>query len=255
MFKVLQCYAYLRFYREYLYPQLVLVGFLGSHSEHQSQCTRHVLDLGQLIRLLVRLDVDILVRSGHCLTWWMHLLWCKLWYFMNIVTLLEIVLYFFWSQYSTLYSLRVCQCSYDPSLIKAWENWDEKHGSENDHPKDFPEKQVFSCLFMWCLTCLHFALTSYYCAYLKHMTCEYVLDQKKTNFLNKIYYLQYKWVILERIWYDFRLLIMIDNFAFRATLCLCWNMGARILKALCFWILMRLGLYWLRWVANCSCNL
>jgi len=27
-------------------------------------------------------------------------------------------------------------------LVKAWDYWDEKHGSENDHPKEFPEKQV-----------------------------------------------------------------------------------------------------------------
>lgn len=27
-------------------------------------------------------------------------------------------------------------------LIRAWEDWDEKNGSENDHPKAFPEKQV-----------------------------------------------------------------------------------------------------------------
>ncbi|XP_022155824.1 serine/threonine-protein kinase haspin homolog isoform X2 [Momordica charantia] len=39
--------------------------------------------------------------------------------------------------------LRVCQGSYDASLIKAWEVWDEKHGSENDHPKQFPEKQCY----------------------------------------------------------------------------------------------------------------
>ncbi|CAK7340437.1 unnamed protein product [Dovyalis caffra] len=37
--------------------------------------------------------------------------------------------------------LRVCQGPYDPSLVRAWEYWDEKHGSENDHPKEFPEKQ------------------------------------------------------------------------------------------------------------------
>ncbi|XP_038879240.1 serine/threonine-protein kinase haspin homolog isoform X2 [Benincasa hispida] len=39
--------------------------------------------------------------------------------------------------------LRVCQGSYDAVLIKAWEDWDEKHGSENDHPKEFPEKQFY----------------------------------------------------------------------------------------------------------------
>ncbi|KAG7024044.1 Serine/threonine-protein kinase haspin-like protein [Cucurbita argyrosperma subsp. argyrosperma] len=39
--------------------------------------------------------------------------------------------------------LRVCQGSYDALLIKAWEDWDEKHGSENDHPKEFPEKQCY----------------------------------------------------------------------------------------------------------------
>ncbi|XP_065851970.1 serine/threonine-protein kinase haspin homolog [Euphorbia lathyris] len=39
--------------------------------------------------------------------------------------------------------LRVCQGPYDKSLIKAWEDWDEKHGSENDHPEEFPEKQCY----------------------------------------------------------------------------------------------------------------
>lgn len=39
-------------------------------------------------------------------------------------------------------SVRVCQGAYDASLIKAWEDWDAKNGSENDHPKEFPEKQV-----------------------------------------------------------------------------------------------------------------
>uniref|UniRef100_A0A6N2KVX5 non-specific serine/threonine protein kinase n=1 Tax=Salix viminalis TaxID=40686 RepID=A0A6N2KVX5_SALVM len=29
------------------------------------------------------------------------------------------------------------------SLPRAWEYWDEKHGSENDHPKEFPEKQCY----------------------------------------------------------------------------------------------------------------
>lgn len=43
---------------------------------------------------------------------------------------------------SCICSLRVCQGSYDPALVRAWEYWDEKHGSENDHPKEFPEKQV-----------------------------------------------------------------------------------------------------------------
>lgn len=43
---------------------------------------------------------------------------------------------------SFIRSLRVCQGPYDPALVKAWEYWDEKHGSENDHPKEFPEKQV-----------------------------------------------------------------------------------------------------------------
>ncbi|KAJ4954743.1 hypothetical protein NE237_011526 [Protea cynaroides] len=39
--------------------------------------------------------------------------------------------------------LRVCQGAYDPILIKAWEDWDGKHGSENDHPKEFPENQCY----------------------------------------------------------------------------------------------------------------
>lgn len=70
--------------------------------------------------------------------------------------------YSFLSQYSTLYSLRVCQCSYDPSLIKAWESWDEEYGSENDHPKEFPEQQVSSGLFNWFLICLKFVLIFFY---------------------------------------------------------------------------------------------
>ncbi|KAK8994254.1 hypothetical protein V6N11_045353 [Hibiscus sabdariffa] len=39
--------------------------------------------------------------------------------------------------------LKVCQGLYDASLIRAWEKWDEKNGSENDHPKEFPEKQRY----------------------------------------------------------------------------------------------------------------
>ncbi|GMN44113.1 hypothetical protein TIFTF001_013304 [Ficus carica] len=39
--------------------------------------------------------------------------------------------------------LRVCQGSYDPALIRAWQDWDEKHRSENDHPKEFPDKQCY----------------------------------------------------------------------------------------------------------------
>ncbi|XP_020212860.1 serine/threonine-protein kinase haspin homolog [Cajanus cajan] len=38
---------------------------------------------------------------------------------------------------------RVCQGSYDAALIRAWEDWDLKHGSENDHPKEFPDKQCY----------------------------------------------------------------------------------------------------------------
>lgn len=45
------------------------------------------------------------------------------------------------------YRFRVCQGAYDPALIRAWEDWDQKHGSENDHPKEFPDKQV-SCFYL-----------------------------------------------------------------------------------------------------------
>ncbi|MED6168552.1 hypothetical protein PIB30_012547 [Stylosanthes scabra] len=38
---------------------------------------------------------------------------------------------------------KVCQGPYDAALIQAWEDWDDKHSSENDHPKDFPEKQCY----------------------------------------------------------------------------------------------------------------
>ncbi|XP_027349484.1 serine/threonine-protein kinase haspin homolog [Abrus precatorius] len=38
---------------------------------------------------------------------------------------------------------RVCQGPYDATLIRAWEDWDLKHGSENDHPREFPDKQCY----------------------------------------------------------------------------------------------------------------
>ncbi|KAK7337651.1 hypothetical protein VNO77_18236 [Canavalia gladiata] len=38
---------------------------------------------------------------------------------------------------------RVCQGQYDAALIQAWEDWDHKHGSENDHPREFPDKQCY----------------------------------------------------------------------------------------------------------------
>nr|CAD1833733.1 unnamed protein product [Ananas comosus var. bracteatus] len=38
---------------------------------------------------------------------------------------------------------RVCKGSYDAGLIGAWEDWDAKHGSENDHPKEFSEEQCY----------------------------------------------------------------------------------------------------------------
>ncbi|XP_061366256.1 serine/threonine-protein kinase haspin homolog [Gastrolobium bilobum] len=38
---------------------------------------------------------------------------------------------------------RVCQGPYNAALLRAWEVWDHKHGSENDHPKEFPEKQCY----------------------------------------------------------------------------------------------------------------
>ncbi|XP_062188509.1 serine/threonine-protein kinase haspin homolog [Phragmites australis] len=38
---------------------------------------------------------------------------------------------------------RVCRGAYDPSLISAWEDYDTKRGSENDHPKDFTSGQCY----------------------------------------------------------------------------------------------------------------
>lgn len=38
---------------------------------------------------------------------------------------------------------KVCQGRYDDALIRAWEHWDNKHSSENDHPKEFPEDQCY----------------------------------------------------------------------------------------------------------------
>ncbi|KAL1225502.1 putative serinePthreonine-protein kinase haspin [Cardamine amara subsp. amara] len=40
------------------------------------------------------------------------------------------------------HDIKVCQGPYDPILVKAWEEWDAEHSSENDHP-DFPEKQCY----------------------------------------------------------------------------------------------------------------
>ncbi|KAI3806141.1 hypothetical protein L1987_22034 [Smallanthus sonchifolius] len=40
-------------------------------------------------------------------------------------------------------SLRVCDGAYDDAMIRAWEEWDKKHFSENDHPTEFAEKQRF----------------------------------------------------------------------------------------------------------------
>ncbi|XP_052163436.1 serine/threonine-protein kinase haspin homolog [Oryza glaberrima] len=37
----------------------------------------------------------------------------------------------------------VCQGPYDPSLICAWEDWDAKCCSENDHPNDFSNEQCY----------------------------------------------------------------------------------------------------------------
>ncbi|GMJ11734.1 Haspin-related gene [Hibiscus trionum] len=39
--------------------------------------------------------------------------------------------------------LKVCRGLYGAALISAWERWDEKNRSENDHPKEFPEKQLY----------------------------------------------------------------------------------------------------------------
>ncbi|KAL9248215.1 hypothetical protein vseg_021563 [Gypsophila vaccaria] len=39
--------------------------------------------------------------------------------------------------------IKVCQGPYDPVLLKAWETWDAKNNSENDHPTLFPEQQCY----------------------------------------------------------------------------------------------------------------
>lgn len=49
--------------------------------------------------------------------------------------------------------LSVCQGPYDVALIRAWEEWDGKHGSENDHPKEFPEKQVDFFFIFFIFSC------------------------------------------------------------------------------------------------------
>eukprot|EP00250_Pteridium_aquilinum_P000063 c10082_g1_i1 orf=269-2662(-) len=39
--------------------------------------------------------------------------------------------------------VKVCQGLYDQALINAWEEWNTKHESENDHPKVFPKNQLY----------------------------------------------------------------------------------------------------------------
>nr|XP_043622525.1 serine/threonine-protein kinase haspin homolog [Erigeron canadensis] len=40
-------------------------------------------------------------------------------------------------------SLRVCDGTYDDAMIRAWEKWDKKHNSQNDHPSEFTANQRF----------------------------------------------------------------------------------------------------------------
>ncbi|MQL98574.1 hypothetical protein Taro_031288 [Colocasia esculenta] len=37
----------------------------------------------------------------------------------------------------------ICQGAYGADLINAWEVWDAKNGSENDHPKEFSDNQCY----------------------------------------------------------------------------------------------------------------
>ncbi|KAG0500942.1 hypothetical protein HPP92_001014 [Vanilla planifolia] len=37
----------------------------------------------------------------------------------------------------------VCEGAYDSNLIRAWEDWDVKNTSDNDHPRAFPEEQRY----------------------------------------------------------------------------------------------------------------
>ncbi|KAH9322248.1 hypothetical protein KI387_016887, partial [Taxus chinensis] len=45
-------------------------------------------------------------------------------------------------------AIRVCEGTYDAFLVNAWEDWDEKHTSENDHPLAFPEKQLYTTFIL-----------------------------------------------------------------------------------------------------------
>ncbi|KAH9733888.1 serine/threonine-protein kinase haspin-like [Citrus sinensis] len=42
-----------------------------------------------------------------------------------------------------MFEIKVCQGPYDAALIQAWEDWDDKHCSENDNPEEFPENQRY----------------------------------------------------------------------------------------------------------------
>ncbi|XP_078355876.1 serine/threonine-protein kinase haspin-like [Oculina patagonica] len=43
----------------------------------------------------------------------------------------------------TLHRVRCCQDAYPGQLIKEWDQWQEKHGTDNDRPDIFPSDQIF----------------------------------------------------------------------------------------------------------------
>lgn len=132
--------------------------------------------------------------------------------------------------------MRVCQGHYDASLLKAWEDWDGKHGSENDHPKEFPEKQVpckaqFTPFLLIANSCLPLFIYILFFEWILCLGRLIFFLQSGDNYFDhfKCHWLSY----------------CIPS---SAMLSLFKNMEVRILRVLCSWTLTKRRVYWPRQV-------
>lgn len=149
----------------------------------------------------------------------------------------------------SLNSLKVCQGSYDAALIKAWEEWDEKNGSENDHPKQFSEKQVYDFLFSFSFP-FFFLLLIYKISpkFVKINILVYYMGSHLLS-LQSFLFLSFHFQYTQDNWIFTNLTESVNAFLkneIRAMLCSFWNMVVRILRASFCWTLMKHGAYSLR---------
>lgn len=122
--------------------------------------------------------------------------------------------------FQILNSAKVCQGRYDNELIRAWEHWDNKHSSENDHPKEFPEDQVvYTTNFSWMM----FGIDEHV-----QFNLELNIAQKKIHIFPLFFSLT------------------VDEIVYSVMSSLFKNMEDKILKALCFLISMKQGVCWFR---------